>query len=365
MKKTKQQIVTCLLLQFILFAGLVEAGRTAPGDGAVMKAFKLRLDGKANEAKELLLSTIAKDSTNAMAYYELARLNHYLMIGGGNMKMDDILTNIEKATNLAPENVIYAYYKALAYFLNAFMAMQQQKQDLVKPRLAETCKAFEEVLAIKPDYYEARLYLVEIYGMLPKEMGGDSIKAVAYTDKLMQENTPFGAKAKADLLPEDTDLVKYWQIFFEKDKTNPDILAELGVSYLRRDDYTNAEKYFRESMKMEPSMNYHMLDLARAPMYRVMQNQDLAKELLPIAINYVDEYLKTIPEPIVPLKAYALGLKSRFEQFMGNKEEGDKILDQAKALDPYFSRASGVPTLLLFDKPDQVSHTFFSFFSPF
>ncbi|HRZ21281.1 MAG TPA: HAMP domain-containing sensor histidine kinase, partial [Bacteroidales bacterium] len=39
--------------------------------------------------------------------------------------------------------------------------------------------------------------------------------------------------------------------------------------------------------------------------------------------------------------------------------------EEAKAMDPYFSRAAGIPTLLLFDPPDQISHQYFSFFSWF
>jgi hypothetical protein len=51
--------------------------------------------------------------------------------------------------------------------------------------------------------------------------------------------------------------------------------------------------------------------------------------------------------------------------FLGNQAEAEKLMDEAKSLDPYFSRASGVPTLLLFDPPDQISHHYFSFFNPF
>lgn len=364
MKTATYLIITALFLQIFFSRDSVFA-LSAGKEQVAMKAYQLRMKGKTDEAKAILTAALAKDSTDAMAYYELSRLNLYLMTARQDVKLSDILDNIGKAVKLEPKNVIYAYYNALSRFFSAFMAMQQQKQDQVKPLLAETCQAFEKVLELKPDYYEANLYLVEIYGMLPADMGGDSAKAVAIADKLMQQNLYFGARAKADLLPEDADLVTYWKGIHEKDKKNLDIQAELGVSYLKTDNIKDADKIFREVMKKDPSKNWLMLNLARAPMYKVMRNKDLAKEQLPIAINYINEYLKTVPEPVVPLKAYALGLKSRFEQFLGNKEAGEKILQEAKKLDPYFSGASGIPTLLLFDKPDKVSHTFFSFFSPF
>jgi len=65
------------------------------------------------------------------------------------------------------------------------------------------------------------------------------------------------------------------------------------------------------------------------------------------------------------MKSYTLGLLIRIEMFQGNKEEADKLLEEAKSVDKYFSRASGVPSLLLFDKRDQISSHYSSFFSPF
>jgi hypothetical protein len=50
---------------------------------------------------------------------------------------------------------------------------------------------------------------------------------------------------------------------------------------------------------------------------------------------------------------------------LGNKDASDKLTNEANSLDKYFSKASGVPTLLLFDPPDQISHHYFSFFSPY
>jgi len=97
----------------------------------------------------------------------------------------------------------------------------------------------------------------------------------------------------------------------------------------------------------------------------VMQNRDVAATELPIAKTYLEKYLKSLPEPNIPLKTYTMGLLARVEMFQGNQAVAEKLMADAKLLDPYFSRASGVPTLLLFDKPDQITHHYFSFFSPF
>ena len=363
MKKSFFLVFAIILMLTGQFSGSCSLQGTK-GDENVIRAFNLRMSGKVDEAKSLLESIIARDSTNAMAYYELARLQNYMLIGGGNVKISDMVSSAGKAVMYDPENVTYAYYKAIASFFNAFMAMQKG-QDEVKPLITETGNYFENVLNLKPDYYESMLYLVEIYGMLPKDMGGDSLKAIALADRLAKTDEFFGAKARAVLLPENSDRVKYWEDCLAGDKNNPDVLAEVGKAYLFKDDPNGAEKYFREAIRIDPAKNILILDLARYHIMQVMQNKDLAKTELPIAQGYLESYLKSVPEPVIPLKTYAMGLMVRTDMFLGNQEKAEKLMKEAKALDPYFSRASGVPVLLLFDPPDKIIHHYFSFFSPF
>jgi tetratricopeptide (TPR) repeat protein len=353
------------VFQIILIVSMTSCtlGGSNP-DKFVLNAFNLRMSGKVDEEKIALEKILALDSTNAMAHYEMARLKHYMLTGGGGTKIDDILTSVNIAVTYDPNNVTYAYYKAIASFLNSFMAMQTGQGD-VKSYVEETCIQFEKVLSLKPDYYEASLYLVEIYGMLPKDMGGDSAKAVEYANKLGKMDSYFGAKAKAALAPQTTDLVKFWEDLLAKDEKNPQLCMEVGRAYLYKDDIINAEKYFDEAIRSDPSKNILILDLARYHMYKVMENKDLAGTELPIAKLFIEKYLKSSPEPIVPMKAFAMGLQMRCEMFLGNQAEAEKLMEEAKTIDPYFSRASGVPNLLLFDPPNQVSHHYFSFFSPF
>jgi tetratricopeptide (TPR) repeat protein len=333
-------------------------------DKEVLKAYELRMNGKVDEAKAALEAILAKDSTNAMANYEMARLKHYMILGGGGMKTEDILSYVNRAVNYDPENVAYAYYKAIATFLNAYMSMETGQGD-VKNNVEETCVQFKKVLDLKPDYYEAMLYLVEIYGLLPKDMGGDSARAVVYAEKLAAMNGYFGAKAKAVLASQGTDLVKFWEDLLVLDAGDPDLLMEAGRACLYKDETGKAEKYFNEAIKADPSKNILILDLARYHMIMVMQNKDLAATELPLSKTYAENYLKTVPEPVVPLRAYTLGILTRIEMFLGNQAEADKLMAEAKSLDKYFSRASGIPTLMLFDPPDIICHHYFSFFSPF
>lgn len=360
-KDMKKQIFLMLLFVWIIVSP--SSAANVP-DKEVLKAFELRTKGKVDDSRLLLESILSKDSTNAMAHFEMARLKHYLLIGGGEVKIEDILNSINKAVSYDSQNITYAYYKAIVSFLNAYMDMESGNAE-VKKRVDETCLQFEKVLSMKPDYSEASLNLVEIYGMLPKQMGGDSLKAIAWSEKLANKNDYFGSRARAVLLSKEADHVKFWMDRLDREKKNPEFLMEVGKAYLNKADPKNAEKYFDEAIKSDPSKNILLLDLARYHMMVVMQNRDLAKTDLPLAKDFIERYLTTSPEPIIPLKSYAMGLMSLNEMFLGNQSEADKWKEEATKLDKYFSRALGIPTLLLFDSPDQISHHYFSFFSPF
>jgi hypothetical protein len=58
-------------------------------------------------------------------------------------------------------------------------------------------------------------------------------------------------------------------------------------------------------------------------------------------------------------------MKVKTKMFTGNRDEGEKLMAEAKAIDPYFSRAFGLPSISMFEPPTQTDHHFSSFFSPF
>ncbi|MFH1160185.1 MAG: hypothetical protein V1733_04470 [bacterium] len=360
----RTSLVLCVVLISLSVFSMLSLFSCNPQEKGVMNAYTLRMQGKVDQAKAVLDTLLAKDSTLAMAHYELSRVKHYQLTGGGDVTIDEIITSVDKATMYDPENVIYAYAKAMDLFLNAYMAMHREPEK-VTDRVTATCAQFEEVLKLKPDYPEAMLYLVEIYGMLPPEMGGDSVKATKYAAKLKELDPYFGAKAILDLAPEETDQVAYWKEFQALHGDNPDILKEIGIAYLYQDDPENAKLYFTKVIEMDSSKQLLLLDLARYYMMGVMQNKELADSLLPISALYVKQYLESEPVPVIPLQAYATGMLVKTEMFTGHKEEAEKLMEKAKSLDPYFSKAFGIPVLSLFDPPDVVTHHFYSFFRPF
>lgn len=354
-----------ILLMMIIGIQIIEACvSTNDPDKFVQGAYHMRMNGKMDDAIAALEFFMKKDSLNPQANYEMARLRHYMLLGGSQVEIGTISQSINKAVEADPENVIYAYYKGIVSFLNAFMSMQMGN-DQVKELIAATCRQFERVLELKPDYHEARMYLVEIYGLLPQDMGGDSLKAAQQIEKLASLDNFYGAKAKTVVFAEEISLLEYWENILASDPNHTGYLIETGKACLYQNDPAKAEEYFNRAMAVDPANNILLLDLARYHLYKVMQNGELAQTELPIAKTYLEKYLNSKPEPIIPLKAYTIGWQARVEMFLGNQSESERLMEEAKQLDPYYSRATGIPTLLLFDPPDQISHHYFSFFSPY
>jgi len=346
-----------ILLLINLTTGLSSCAKT---DKSVDEAYQLRVNGKSDLAKELLSTIIKEDSTNAAAQFELARTLDYINIMGS----PEATKALSAALKYDPKNVVYNYYNARTCFLKAYIAMEREGEN-VKNLINDVCNEYVKVLELKPDYPEALMYLVEIYGMLPENMGGDKNKAEKYTQKLEKMDKFYGAKARLVLMPEGTDMVKYWNDYVAENDKDFRAWKELGVANLYNDNIEAAKENFEKAIALDKSQNIRLLDLSRYHQIKVMQNRDAAEKELPEAKKYIKQYLASAPEPIPPLKAYAIGTLAKFEMFSGNNAEAEKLMEEAKSLDPYFSRAFGLPSLALFEPADKLDHHFSSFFSPY
>jgi tetratricopeptide (TPR) repeat protein len=334
-------------------------------DEAVQEAYALRMDGKADEAKTLLEQLVSENPENALAHYELARTKYHM--GLANLRelipaIEETLNSIEQAAENEPDNVIYHFFAGFIASQSAYVAAQRGQSD-VKEKYAKVCGIFESVLKLKPDYNEAMLYLIQIYGILPEDMGGDKSKAEQFAQKLEEMDEIFGAKARAILLPEKADSVEYWQKVLEKHEGNAEVLRELGRAHLFKDQVEEGIKCFEEAVRIDPGQNILFLDLARYHTYKVLGDKELSETVLPLAEKAFKRYLDL--EPIPPLKAFALNLLSRIKRWMGDQEEADGLLEDAKKIDSYYSRASGVPTPDLWVPLGEISRNNRYLFFPF
>jgi len=334
-------------------------------DKAVMEAYELRMNGKADEAKAKLEQVISDEPDNALAHYELARTKYHIALSDLEeleITPEDMQQSIDKAIENDPNNEIYRFFAGFIASQSAYMAIKRDQPD-VKEKVAKVCSAYESVLKLKPDYHEAILCLVQIYGLFPEDMGGNKSQAEQYAKRLEEMDEIFGAKARAILLPDEIDRIDYWQKVLEKHEGNAEVIRELGRHYLFKDQVGDGVKCFEEAVRIDPGQNILFLDLARYHIYEGLGDKKLRNKAWPLAEKAFKRYLDS--EPIPPLKAFALNLFSRITRSMGNQEVADELLEEANNIDPYYSRASGVPTPDLWVSLGEISRNNRYLFFPF
>jgi len=334
-------------------------------DKTVIEAYELRMNGKAEEAETMLEQVISDEPDNALAHYELARTKYHIALSALKeleSTLEDIQQSIDKAIENDPDNVIYRFFAGNIAFMWAYGAAKREQPD-VKEKFAKLCSIYESVLKLKPDYHEAMLYLVQIYGILPEEMGGDKSKAEEYAKKLEEMDEIFGAKARTILLPEEADYVGYWQKVLEKHEGNAEVLRELGRAYLFKDQVEDGVKCFEEAVRIDPGQNILFLDLARYHGGKGLSDRKLSDTAWPLAEKAFKRYLDS--EPIPPLKAFALNHLSTLKRWMGDQEGADELREKAETIDPYHSKATGVPTPDLWVPLGKISHNNRYLFFPF
>jgi tetratricopeptide (TPR) repeat protein len=334
-------------------------------DKKVIEAYEMRMQGKADEARAQLEQFLTENPNDAPAHYELARTKYQMGLSNPREMMtvlEDMQQTIEQAIKNDPDNVIYPFFAGHIAFMSAFVALQGNQSD-AKEKVAKLCSVYDSVLKLKPDYKVALLYLVEIYANLPEEMGGDKLKAEQYAKKLEEMDKIYGAKARAILMPEDADYVGYWKSVLEEHEGNIDVIVDLGRAYLLKGEAEDGVDCYEKALKIDPTINLLLLDLARYYGMRGLRDETLREASLPLSEKMYRRYLET--EPILPLKAFATRQLANLKRIMGDKEEAEKLFAEAEAIDPFVSKAFGVPTLDLFIPVREISHKHRYHFTPF
>jgi len=333
---------------------------------SVQVAYELRMKGETRYARAMLLKLIDQEQADGMVHYEFARLKMAQMMGGGNVKIGSVINSADQAVKADSGNVAFAYTEASARFGKAYRAIMEEAEN-AKKYVDEAVACFERVLALKPDYHEARMQLVEFYYALPEDMGGDKEKAAKHARELEKMDWFFAAQAGEIMRPEETSRIDYWQEVSKERTGDLRVKKQLGLAYLEKGNLEEARPVFEEVIQSDPSCNTLILDLARHHLYQVMWDRSKAEVELPLAEATLREYLSLEPEPIAPLKAWTLSNLARIKFFSGQEEEGKQLMAKAKTLDPFFSMASDVPGLEIYIPPGELyrSGEYSSFLRPF
>jgi tetratricopeptide (TPR) repeat protein len=331
-------------------------------------AYKLRMAGTVDKAKALLEKTLTETPDNAPAHYELARTQLHIALGDMRQLAQGIADahqSIGNAIKHDSQKVMYHTFAGHVAYFRAYMALQRQ-QPTVKEHFAEACRAFESALTLKSDYPQVMLYLVELHGDFPESAGADKAQAEQYAQRLKAMGDVWAGKARSILYPESCG-VDFWKSVLAEDKTgNADTLEELGKAYLRDEQVAEAVKCFEQAVEHDAAKAYLFLDLSIYHTFRAMragEDEELLHTSLRSGDAAVTRYLES--KPVQPMQAYALGVQSKYKRHKGDKEQAQELVNRAKALDPYFSKATGSPHPDLFIPPGEISQNHRYLMRPF
>ncbi|HEY5621017.1 MAG TPA: tetratricopeptide repeat protein [Pontiella sp.] len=351
----------------VLLAGqIVNSTAAAEFNQTVQQAYELRIQGKADAAETLLTGYLSENPTQAAAWYELARTRHHIGLGNPRTMIEGIDEQwkaIEQAVRNDPDNIIYAFYKAHAGSLRAYASFKMQKPD-VRDRLEEAIAAYEAVLRLKPDFHEAKLQLIETLNA-PADIGGNPAKAEMYTKELEEADPVFGAMAREIIMPDDADYIAFWTEVLENNRNNTDVLERLGKAYLYKNQPEQGIEYLKEAIRMDAGKNSLHLDIGRYYMYQAMRDPQSLEASAPKIEEAFNAYLQSKPDPINPMKAYVKYHLSAIRQHMGDTDAAVQLRNEAEALDPNGSKATGVPSPILFTPPNELPRVFTYYSRPF
>jgi hypothetical protein len=235
----------------------------------------------------------------------------------------------------------------------------------VRKILGDIEDTYLKLYELDPDFHNAKLSLVELYALVSPETGGRAAIAEKYATELEAEDLVSGAIAREILMSPDADYIAYWSELNDRNAQNADLVEALGRSYLWANDPEKAWTNFQKAMELDKNRNYLYLEMGRYYMMMAMQGQLPIGEALPVIMEEFENYLGSKPEPNKPMQAWTIGQMAMLNLRTENEEEGNKLIEEAKALDPYYSKASGTPSSLLFIPPDSVSQTFNYLSRPF
>jgi len=341
---------------------------------SVKAAYELRMKGEIWYAEAMLSKLISQGKEVGLAHYETARVNLAKMLGGLDVEgredlnriLNSAINSASKAVKTDSGNVVFAYLEADCCFLRAYMSMETEAESATRD-ISDAINCFERVLELKPDYHEVRMALVEIYQRTPEDMGGNREKASQHAQRLKEMDWFFSAQAGEIMLPEDASRLEYWQQVWKNNKEDIRVQKQLGQAYLADGNLEEAKPLFEKVRDTDHAYNTLLLEIARYHVFQVMQGKSKPEKEIPLAEAAIKNYLSSQPEPIAPLKAYAIGNLAKLKFISGEKEDGERLMAEASSIDPAFSKAFAIPNLSLYIPPGEIYSRgeYSSFFRPF
>ena len=288
------------------------------------KAYRMRMDGKVDEAKLALEQELEMRPENTAAWLELARLE--FQKGGTTRELDSAQKAIERAVNADPKNPLFHRWAAHIAVFNGILK-SKNRPELVA-QFKKATKAAEQAVTIDPDDHEARLILVSLYDNNPSDLGGDQSRAKHHVEALEKRSPVDGAVARCgfSLENEPEKKLALWNDLAKNLAEDPRVHENLAREYAWSGNVEKATLHANKVLALDPTRGQILLDLARA--FALEKNFEPAKQ-------FARRYLALDPPAPLSLRAWTHMALGRIHLMGGNKEASAESLKKAKELDPY------------------------------
>ncbi|MCP4783472.1 MAG: hypothetical protein GY903_08410 [Fuerstiella sp.] len=308
-----------------------------------MKAYRMRMDGKVDEAKLALEQELSKNPRNAAAWCELARLE--FQRNGKTHELDSAQKAIEQAVNLAPDNARYHRWAGRIAVYNGILKVHRKNRPEMVKQFKKATSAAEQAVTLDPDDHEARMLLVSLYGNNPPELGGDQGRATHHVETLERRSPIDGAVARCEfsMKNEPEKKLALWNDLAKKFGKDPRVHENLARQHAWGGNVKNATIHTNNVLTLDPTRSHILLDLARA--------FGLKKQLEP-AERFARRYLALDPPGPVSHRAWTHMALGQIQQMNGNNEASAESLEMAKRLDPYCWFTMTPPPEQLFIAPE-------------
>lgn len=323
------------LVAFLLPISVICGSEKTEEMSVSRKAFQLRMDGKSQQAKEILSEYLKADPNDAVAQFEYSRVLCYLF------DLESAEKHATQAVQLAEDNPRYHYWQGVC---GTFLYIDQahHKGNLDSSIIKRSIAAFEKAIELKPDYYEARYLLVNLLNNNEPDQGGDQQKARQHAERLMEMDLDYGLQAKMVVeqnRPMDWKIRQY-QAALAKEPDNAGLHADIALLSAESGQADKMQQHLDKAIELDKQQKDILLKIA-FQLASKQQNQP-AKEM-------VNRYLELAKDEPAAMRAFALGYLAIIERNSGNQKAFEKLAEQMKQTDPDGWRTMVAPPAILFE----------------
>ena len=318
----------------VAFAQAVSAADGVPD--AVMNAYRMRMNGDSDGAREVLEARLKVYPSDKWAHYELARTYFY------HLAMKKAQKSVAKAIELDPDNAEFHY---LAGQIGTYYGMLKMKNPLKWPfvpfTFSKSIHAYERAVDCDPSWGEARLRIVEAAN-IPWYMGGSRKKVNSQMDALEEIDPVYAAIAQCRLIKSDEreKRIVVYEALMPKHRRNPVLNRCLGLEYCASDNYDKGLPLIMTAIETDPSQADALLLIGKAG----GAGRDFDR-----AAAGAEQYLAM--DTPVPLRAYACGQMGVICNKSGKLDEAKSWFDRARKIDSHVWTTYVPPPYELFMPP--------------